>query len=156
MKLASLKAYAESVDSLQKLASAALPLAGALASLLVIGSRTLAIVMAVVAILAGGLGFYFTIGAHAGRQRGPCLKLKNWYVLWSICGILFTVAILLVADPDFVKVGSLFERIRELLLSTMLLLNFFVAAGVFIFVYFLVGAIVLSSPKLWTSELRSA
>jgi hypothetical protein len=156
MKFSDLKAYAESVDSLQKVASILLPLCSAVASVLIVGSRTLGIVMAIAALFAGALGFYFTIGAHGGRQRGPCLKLRNWYAMWSVLGIAFTLIVLLLTDPDFAKIASGFEGVRELLFSSMLLLNVLVAAGVFVFVYFLVGAILLSSPRLWTSELRSA
>lgn len=109
--------------------------------------------MAAVAVVAVPFAYYFTLTAHAGTGRDTCLRLRRRYLPIASTGFIVVIAVLVLADPDIGRLGGGWARARDFLMQLMLLLNVFVAAGTFLFVYYVVAAIVASSPRVWTKAL---
>ncbi len=102
-----------------------------------------------IAVFAGlVLGYLFTVTGWAGRGKTKCLKRRKVYLLLFWFPLLLVVAMLAVLEPDLAIALSL-QKLHGLLVSSSILPILIAFLGVFFGIYLLVGAILLSSPKVW-------
>lgn len=138
------------VDSLQKL------LSGATAGIAVIvangvSSRTLAWFVASGLLLGSITGFYFTASRWHGKGRAECLAQSRRSLIGFVSTLLILALLLTALQPELASRFEAARIIRELLLDAILLTNIVASLIAAYSVHCLIGAIVLHSPKLWSS-----
>jgi len=146
--LKKLKAYLDAVETLQRLGAVAVPIVSASLAVFV-GSRTVAILIAVAAAVAAVFGVFFTSATYQGDSKQVCFTVRRKYLIRSAVSAGVVLLAFVISDPDVAVMVGFIAPIREFLLTAMLLFDVTVAIGAFLSVYFLVGSIVLSSPSLW-------
>ena len=102
-----------------------------------------------IAVFAGlVLGYLFTVSRWAGEGKARCLRRRKVYLSIVWIPLLLIIAMLVILEPDLAIALSA-QNIHGLLVSSSTLPNLFAFAGGFYGTYLLIGAIVLSSPKVW-------
>jgi len=99
-------------------------------------------------IIGGMLGYFLTASSWAGKERARCLHRRNIYLAIFWFPLLIFIGTLVIFRPEVAIKYPLVRTIREILLTAMPLPNFIVGFGAGFALYFLIGAITLSSPEL--------
>ena len=143
-----LKKLWEAVDNAQKSWTAVVLVLGPLLMRVGVRSESMRWALVTALFLGCALGYWFTVAKWSGRGRDACLRRRSWYFWLCLISSLVIVAMLLTLEPDTARSWHL-EKVRDVLISSNFLPNAIGFLGVFFGTYFLVGAIVLSSPRLW-------
>lgn len=147
-----IKKILEVVDGIQKVIDLAVLLASLFLPFLAINSTTLRWCMFAGAFVGGVLGYYFTVTRWGGKGPGECLKRRTIYIVYTVAALLITAAMIAVLRPEAAELSRATIAIREFFLRTGFLPNVIAFAGALGSIYWLVGAITLSSSKLWTTQ----
>lgn len=139
------------VDSLHKAFSSVATLVGSLAPL-VIPSRTLAWFIVTGVILGSVGGYYFTASRWHGKGRAESLKGASRKMITFFVCFLSLIVLLAILQPEIAARFELTRAIREFLLDATLQTNIVASTLAAISAYFLIGTIVLHSPRLWTAR----
>jgi hypothetical protein len=146
-----LKRYTEGIGAIEKALAAASTAIATGASLLA-GSRTLAVLMIASAVTAAVLSWIFTASTYRYCKKSQCLRVRRRYLVACALGSIVVASAFVIADPNVAGISPTLARIRELLLTVMLVFDLIVTMGIFIAVYFVVGGIIVSSPAMWQSD----
>lgn len=143
-----LKQYTDGIGVIEKTFAAAATAIATGASLLA-GSRTLAILMIISTVAAAILSWIFTSATYRNCNKSICLRVRRWYLSACALGIVLVASAFIIANSNVGGISPILARVRELLLTVMLVFDLTVLVGVFIAVYFVVGGIIVSSPAMW-------
>jgi hypothetical protein len=107
-------------------------------------------------ILGGLAGAWFTFTGSAGTGRTICLRRRARFGIATF--ILFGIGILLISltEGGLLRYLPKLAGFRDFLLDNNLIANFSIGLAAGLGMYFLMGAIVLSFPKLWEEKLGGA
>ena len=112
-------------------------------------STTLRVCLSLGAIFGGIWGFRQTALKFKGKGRPTCVRAGLIYLaMWVFCLFVLVIGPIVVLRPAFAEKYQFARSLRELLLNAMPWTNVFEFFAAFFAAYFLVGSIVLSSPKL--------
>ena len=147
----SIKELFESVDIAHKGWDVAVGLV-TVASPFLIPSKKLAMFMAAGALAGGLLGYYFCVSNWAGKGRELCLNHRKTY--WTAIPLAMVPAVILYSllQPTVAKWTVSLEQINNVLLDVVPVVNGFLGFFTGMISYALVGAITISSPKLWVAK----
>ncbi len=116
---------------------------------IVTNSIRLRVCLGLGAAFGGVWGFRRTIFKYKGKGRPKCVRTGGVYLaLWVFSILFLVVGPVVLLNPAFAEMHQFTIRAREYLLRAMPWSNVFEFVAAFAAAYFLVGSIILTSPKL--------
>jgi uncharacterized Tic20 family protein len=141
-----LKKHLEAFETLYK-AGSLLFTGATMAAAFIVRSHKLSIVIAASALIGGLIGFLTAAWRYAPLDSKNRNRLLRFHVVFAILSFVLVVAILALADPGLAAISTVLARIREFVLTTMLIFNVLIAVGTFVFAYAGAAAILISAPR---------
>jgi len=119
-------------------------------------SNTLRGFIAGFAIFGGVFGYYFTVTAWADKDWGDRLRQRKKYLAAFWIPLTLFVLLLDILRPQMATHYPPIRPIRDFLLNAVLTANMLIGISAAMALYFLIGAITLSSRKLSQSDVNEA
>jgi len=149
--MAGLKEVWDSVDNARKAWAIIAAVGGAILSCIGVDSLSFRIAILCGAFLGCIFSYWFTTSYWSGKGKDACLRASKWHLGLFCIPAFVVIALIVVLEPDTARAIST-EQVYNLLISSHILPNLIAGIGCFFAMYLLVGAIVLTSPTLWTHQ----
>jgi ABC-type uncharacterized transport system permease subunit len=143
-----IKAYSDAVDGIRQIIQGAATIGGMLIPFFSLSSRTLAVFIASGVVIGALPGYLFTIASYKGQERNRCLRRRNQYAAGAVLALVVFAVAWVFIDPMFARERPFVAGVREILMIPMVF-NFVAATLSAICFFLLVGALALSSQRLW-------
>lgn len=153
MKFADIKVLAEAVGVVGGLINGSVVAAATLLLPTITTSPTFQTYIRLFVIVGGLVGFFFTLTAMAGEGKQRCIRLRKRFLGASITTGLIALFIIVLTEGKLVEYMPALTKMRDFFLDLPVLANLTLGFGAGLAVYFFVGAIVLSWPKVWDVKL---
>ena len=154
MKLEDLKKFAEALGVIGGLVNTAVLAAATWLLGTVTSSPISQGYIRIFAVFGGVLGAWFTFTGCAGSGRMTCLRRRTIRAIAAILFFVGGVLLISLTEGHLLTYVPKLAGFRDFLLDDSLIANFSIGLAAGIGTYFLIGAIVLSYPKLWDMKFE--